>query len=605
MTATRGSGVVAYPVVAAIDFGTHGTGYAWTEVDEDLGKTLERKPYYNDKWPGMSTPYPKDLSAVLLAPDGRVIMHGYEARREWARLSGSGDSAGYHYASAFKMALKADAYGGITAPGAGSVVVDSPAKAYPLLVSCLRQMYQKALKEIQGSGYLEKQVRWCLTVPAIWDEEQKRLMRTAAAEAGMPTDRDRLLLALEPEAAAIYCQQHLARVLGTQRDSYGQVMTAGNRFMVIDCGGGTVDITAFRVTANPAGWEELVQICSPSGGKLGSEYVNEAFIHQVLRDRFGGPGVIDRIRSECPLALHELVQSWESAKVTAAVRRGGPEAEPEIDRAVYLPIPGEIGDLLTSEASNRLGALPSRTRHRIAVLPEEVKKLFDTVIDQLIELIDKALAQMIADNGPQAGPERLLLAGGFAQSDYLQERLRWHFGDRVTLLLPPDPAATVLFGAVLFGCNPPVIRARKSRYTYGCAATVVFDPARDPRDKMFTDEYGTTRCRDRFSTFAVSGETIEADHAVTREYAPSDSSDKGIAFDFYRTSASDPRYIDEPGCEKIGELEIDLGSAMMLPFRERAVTVEMNFGDTDISVSAVNSYTGQRVLTTLRFDTGI
>ena len=58
---------IPYPVVAAIDFGTHGTGYAWAEVRENLNETLKRLVYH-EEWPGMGTRYPKDLSAVLLAP---------------------------------------------------------------------------------------------------------------------------------------------------------------------------------------------------------------------------------------------------------------------------------------------------------------------------------------------------------------------------------------------------------------------------------------------------------------------------------------------------------------------------------------------------------
>jgi hypothetical protein len=593
---------VTYPVVAAIDFGTHGTGYAWTEVSDNLDETLQRLPNFRETWPGTNSFYLKDLSAVLLGPAGDIVAWGHEAKQEWARRGVNGDSVGYGYASAFKMALKPDSYPWSRPPGVGTAMIDSVTKAYPLVVAYLRRIYQMALKEIQDSGYLEKQIRWCLTVPAIWDDAEKQLMRDAASEAGLPADRDRLLLAIEPEVAAVYCRVHLARVLGTQQEVRSQVIQAGTRFMVIDCGGGTVDITAFRVEDGPGGRSRMTEIGKVSGGKLGSEYINQAFIDQILRDRLGGRPVLDRIQRECPHALLELVESWESQKITAKVRRGLYDPEPAIEQSVYTPIPGEIRDLLHASTLERLDTLPRGSRNRIAVTPEETKRLFDTVVDRLIELVEEELMQMIAQDGRRAEPERLLLVGGLSRSEYLQERLLRHFGGRATLLVPPNPAAAVLFGAVLYGCDPPVIKARRSRYTYGCQTSTVFEAGRDPEDKRFVAPDGVVRCRDRFNPFVTNGDTIEVDQVTTGQFSPVFEDQEGLAFQFYRTESRSPRYVDEPGSEMIGNFSVDLGTAMQLPLEQREVVVELRFGGTDISVSGTNPHTGQKVRTTLRFD---
>lgn len=592
-----------YPVVAAIDFGTHGTGYAWTEVTGNLGETLRRLPNFRETWPGTESYYPKDLSAVLLDPAGNIVFWGHEAKREWARLAVNGNSTGYGYASAFKMALKPDSYRGIAAPGVGSLVIDSVAKAYPLVVAYLRRIYQLALKEIAGSGYLEKQIRWCLTVPAIWDEAEKQLMRDAAAEAGLPADRDRLLLAIEPEVAGVYCQFHLARVLGSQQQAQSRVVETGTRFMVIDCGGGTVDITAYRVAEDPDGRPQMTEIGKVSGGKLGSEYINQAFVDQILQDRLGGPAVIERIRHECPHALLELVESWESQKITAKVRPGEAGQGPVIAQPVYLTsIPGEIRDLLSPAVTERLASMPGGSPHRIVVTPEETKRLFDSVVDLLIELVEEELAQMVAQDGPRNGPERLLLVGGLSSSEYLQERLLRHFAGRATLLVPPNPAAAVLFGAVLYGCNPPVIHARRSRYTYGCQITRPFEPIQDPVGKRITGPTGTLLCTARFNVFVTIGDTIEVDHVTTGVFSPIFEEQTGLHFQFYRTGSREPRYVDEAGCEEIGNLIIELGDATQLPLDQRDVQVEMRFGGTDISVLGRNLHTGEQVRTSLRFD---
>ena len=52
-------------------------------------------------------------------------------------------------------------------------------------------------------------VRWVITVPAIWRSAAKQLMREAAYAAGMasPTLPQQLLISLEPEAASLFCRQ--------------------------------------------------------------------------------------------------------------------------------------------------------------------------------------------------------------------------------------------------------------------------------------------------------------------------------------------------------------------------------------------------------------
>ena len=71
-------------------------------------------------------------------------------------------------------------------------------------------------------------------------------MRKAAHKAGMITDvsSDKLLLALEPEAAAF---QTIADPHSGFRAAVESGLAAtGKEFMVLDAGGGTVDITVHR-----------------------------------------------------------------------------------------------------------------------------------------------------------------------------------------------------------------------------------------------------------------------------------------------------------------------------------------------------------------------
>ena len=102
------------------------------------------------------------------------------------------------------------------------------------------------LEEQIGKGVQINKIRWVLTVPALWSEEHKLFMRKAAVEAGIidHSNSSNLLLCLEPEGASIQCREDA-------EDSLKEKMVKDSIVLVLDCGGGTVDITVHKLTSNP------------------------------------------------------------------------------------------------------------------------------------------------------------------------------------------------------------------------------------------------------------------------------------------------------------------------------------------------------------------
>ncbi|MFD0431049.1 hypothetical protein ACFQ60_38405 [Streptomyces zhihengii] len=94
-------------MAAAIDFGTHGSGFAWCAVNEGE-EPADRRIDFFDQWKDQPVSYPKNLSALLLDDDGRVLEWGYAARRARAnKVKG-------RFESGFKTWLKPDAEEGGT-----------------------------------------------------------------------------------------------------------------------------------------------------------------------------------------------------------------------------------------------------------------------------------------------------------------------------------------------------------------------------------------------------------------------------------------------------------------------------------------------------------
>lgn len=119
----------------------------------------------------------------------------------------------------------------------------------------------------------ETNIHYFLTVPAIWDEMAKAATRAAAVKAGfLPfKDHNQLTLVAEPEAAALSCIK--SGVLD---------LKIHDVVLVVDCGGGTVDLIAYKVEDKDS--SELRECTAGSGDCCGSTAVNRNF-SIILRSR--------------------------------------------------------------------------------------------------------------------------------------------------------------------------------------------------------------------------------------------------------------------------------------------------------------------------------
>ena len=107
-------------------------------------------------------------------------------------------------------------------------------------------------------------------------------MRQAAKEAGIvdETNSQNLLLSLEPEGASIQCREDAETALKEQ-------MAKDSTVMVLDCGGGTVDITIHKLKCNVDERFSCEELLPSSGGcEWGSKFVDMHF-EGFLEDLFG------------------------------------------------------------------------------------------------------------------------------------------------------------------------------------------------------------------------------------------------------------------------------------------------------------------------------
>ena len=171
----------------------------------------------------------------------------------------------------------------------------------------LNYIMKQVLEEIKhNTKYTDvhaNDVLWVVTLPALWREPEKQFMRNCAYLAGLITTPQccNLYLALEPECAALAAQSKEVDML-----------VEGDKFLTLDCGGGTVDICCMRVTRNDESGLKLAQLLAPRGGDWGSEQIDKLF--QTFLKKFIGEEVFDEFLFTNPRSVMQTMMAWEVLK---------------------------------------------------------------------------------------------------------------------------------------------------------------------------------------------------------------------------------------------------------------------------------------------------
>ncbi|MFE4659207.1 Hsp70 family protein [Streptomyces hydrogenans] len=588
-------------VFAAVDMGTFAIGGGWTPASPDNESPETRKIHFFNSWESQPAPTVKNLSALLLDAEDEMIAWGYEARRMWLTQGMALRTAGARYYHGFKMDLGTREENGSVEktgePKEGSDPADDTSalertdhacgvnardlRTASLLTMLLRQVVQTMLQQITASGYDEDDIRWVLTAPACFTDYQKAIYRDVIKNAGLPGEDGRVLLSLEPEAAA-----HHARVSGARHGNSGPALMApGARFMVVDCGGGTIDITAYQNDRDG----KMIEIGRSLGDRLGSDFLNRRIESDYLLDGFG-KDVIEDIRESCPDALLHMIDQWERAKVAVRLDQ---------EDNLNLLIPTAIDRKMGAAGRRRLARRQNKVDDAIVLTPAQLHALFDTVVPGTLDLIEAQLNEMEAAQSDSDTPNVIVLAGGFSNSPYLQQAIRERFATRATIVVPPNPDIAVLAGAVHF-CYDPQTRARRSRFTYGINSAMTFDEGIDPESSRMKTPEGDL-CGDRFNVFTTAGQSVPTDAEVCHTLFPVYDDQTKLLLRVFATRDADPRYVTDAGCDPLAEVTVDLSPVMRFDRNERGVRTFMKFGETEIKVRAELEQGGGEAVTQVRF----
>ncbi|KAI8391425.1 uncharacterized protein BYT42DRAFT_610659 [Radiomyces spectabilis] len=532
-----------YKVVIAYDFGTtfSGASYAFAHNTPEI--------YDVQKWPHKNgSYYPKvpTLSVYKRSNPKHLLEWGHAAKKIMLKPQSTEHNI---LLSNFKLSLDEHLREGALENGI------SPVEAIAHYLGALHQHVLDDVTRGFAKNYHPDTFRYCLTVPAMWSDRAKHTMRQAALKANLirATDpEDRLVLISEPEAAALYCEKMCDQIN----------LRPGNRIMICDAGGGTVDLIVFEITdasANGIKNDRLKEVTHGMGESCGSVFIDRHF-QSFLQRKLGDQSIP-------PLAMNMMMDQFVD------------NIKPEFDGLEdhYLNLPASLSLDPPEDECLDEGTLILRAG-------ELQKQVFDPVVEKVLDLMERQYRQ-ITDHRLDC----IFLVGGFGSSNYLYQCVQDRFELRVgQILCPPRAAMAVVRGAVLFGLNPRVIVSRVSRRTYGINAGLPFVESVDPPESRVIRPDGSMRCITRFLPFVTKDDEFPIDHFIAEEM-----------FVYYGTVASTdimlyatendrvPRYVNEEGLEQVASITVPVPTIPGVGHGERiSYIVRMFFGTTEIRMEA-------------------
>ena len=281
----------------------------------------------------------------------------------------------------------------------GDVRIEALGKKYspPELSAIILQKLKKAAEDYLG----EKVEKAVITVPAYFNDSQRKATKDAGVIAGLKVDR----IINEPTAAAL---------------AYGLDKKKDETIAVYDFGGGTFDISILEVG------EGVVEVKSTNGDThLGGDDIDQRIQNWLVTEFKKDAGIN---LSKDKMAIQRLKEAAEKAKM---------ELSTTMETEINLPF-------ITADASGPKHLLMKLSRSKL-----------EQLMDDLIQKTVGPCKQAIQDAGLKAADvDEVILVGGSTRIPKVQQLVKDLFGKETHKGVNPDEvvaAGAAIQGAVLSG----------------------------------------------------------------------------------------------------------------------------------------------------------
>ncbi|EHL00510.1 putative Heat shock 70 kDa protein 12A [Glarea lozoyensis 74030] len=322
----------------------------------------------------------------------------------------------------------------------------------------LAALYKHAMERIKTSvptDYLAKcKKEYVLSVPAVWSDKAKDLTLKAAKQAGIHP----VTLIKEPEAAALY-------TLYTQKD---KSLAVDDAIVIVDAGGGTVDLISYEIAAMKPRLE-LKELVPSKGSMAGSLGLNKRFEQEV--QHIIGPAEYGRIYQQ--VGYTTAVNTFDKNVKTAF--RG------DVDKEYFVAFP--CADLKDNKKRNLKRDVWTMTGFDVAKIFEPLAADIESLVDQQVK---EVITKRSLDKHPNATKiKAIFMVGGFGSSVYIKNRLQDKYPD-IQVIQPHDAWGAIVKGAVLSKLHQQAfVSSNISPRHYGVVASDLFVKGEDEGQHTF------------------------------------------------------------------------------------------------------------------------
>ncbi|KAK3603240.1 hypothetical protein CHS0354_007570 [Potamilus streckersoni] len=461
-------------------------------------------------------------------------------------------------------------------------ITGKPLPAITVFSRAIQFMKEDFLLQFKSKidGQMEdRDICWVLTVPAIWNESAKQFMRHAAVTAGVKNQH--LRIALEPEAASLLCNYLPVKKFTTSRSqSMLQTFQKGSKYMVLDAGGGTVDITVHETM----GGGKLKELYKASGGPWGGTTVDEAFKQFIIQ--LVGFSVFQKFSTECTDDLLDMFRGFEVKKR---------EIQSKKESMITFRIPVSLLTLFEDEIGETLQQFVSESSvfsHQVKIVHGKIKvdaEIFKDFFRKPVHNITSFVRTLLQQHQLK-GVKSIIMVGGFSECQMLQESIMSNFPE-ISIIIPQEPGSVVLKGAVIYGHNQGAIVERVCRYTYGIAGAKPFKKGLHREEFLEESDVGPL-CSGVLIKVAEAGQSVKLNERQEAGIFKLNMEDQDTySFPIYVSNQASPMYITDVGCEQVGCVSLS-GLDISIPLEDRKVAVSVIFGGTEIEVEAREIHTG-------------
>ncbi|KAH9940124.1 uncharacterized protein BXZ73DRAFT_43112 [Epithele typhae] len=489
-------------LVLAIDVGTTHSGIAYTILDPgEVPKihSITRFPGQEDTAGNFKIP-----SVILYAPNGSVAYAGAEATALGMDTRIQDESL---VSAEWYLHLRPRRLGSTELKKNALTPLPPGKTAAAVFADFLKYLFACAksfIRETHANGEklwtsLENHIEFVLSHPNGWEGLQQGTMRQTAIMAGLvpdtPEGRGRVHFVTEGEASLNFC---------IHNGLTNETMKEGQSVIIVDAGGGTVDISSYEFTSiAPLVVEETRLLTALAGILHGSTRVNvraKTYLQDLLKKSpFGNKDDIDSMMEQFDKATKRV---FKDEKQTSYIKFGSMKCnDPKVNIS--------RGQLTLSGYTMRSFFRPS----------------FDAIVNFIIQQRREATKP----------PNMVFLVGGFAASPWLYSELKARLTTLGLTLCRPDSHTdkAVSSGALCFYLEH-FVSARVAKITYGIAVDYDYNP-RDAEHLARTSKTHGTRVR----------ETEEIAHSYLQS-ARYSTTLNNISCDIlcFRGTNKDPRWMD-------------------------------------------------------------